>query len=206
MLSSKVWISILFTIALIASRGHAGDIEVTNPSFEDYIVAGGFFTWHGEGLIDYGWEVEVGAPVGVFHPNTSVFPIIPDGVNTAYSQGPIISQVLSEVLVEEVGYTLTVGVGNPANVAGFPGYKVQLWAGNTLLAEDDNTLTPAEGGFQTSAVEYTSPLGDPSAGQLLEIRLVSLGAEVNFDMVQLQDDVDLAPESKTWGSIKALYR
>ena len=202
---SKAFSSILLTLALITGYAQAVEIEVINPSFEDYLLVGGYYTSSGEGLIGYGWEVEEGIQVGVYRPSVSVFPSIPDSLNTAYSHGPVISQVLSAVLEEGVDYTLTVEVGNPAGLEGFPGYRIQLWAGDSLLAEDDNTLTPAEGEFMTSTVEYSSPLGDLNAGQPLEIRLVSLGAEVNFDLIQLHDNLDVAIQSKTWGQIKRLY-
>jgi hypothetical protein len=46
-------------------------------------------------------------------------------------------------------------------------------------------LTPGEGQFATSTLIYDSPASDPPAGQLLEIRLVSNGIQVNFDDVRL---------------------
>ena len=123
-----------------------------------------------------------------------------------------VTQVLSEELAPNTRYTLTVEVGNIASCAGlvapylgffaldgFPGYQVQLLAGGTLLAEDDNSLfdelLPAEGEFRTSRFVYqTGPSVAP--GQLLEIRLISLNqgtavpgqgaVEVDFDDVRLE--------------------
>jgi hypothetical protein len=157
-------------------------------------------------LTGKGWEVQAGAAVGVFRPSQTVFTTVPDGVNTAYSQGPTISQRLAAVLVAGTTYTLTVAIGNPANISGFPGYRVELWAGTALLAADDNTLTPAAGEFETSSILYVSPPGEPHAGQNLEIRLLAFGAEVNFDLVRLRDNEEVASESITWGKVKTLYR
>jgi len=206
MFSGKFWISVLLALAMVAGSSVAAPIEVVNPSFENYVLAQGYWTWHGEGLTGEGWQVEAGAAVGVFRPSQTVFSTVPDGVNTAYSQGAAISQVLPAFLVAGTTYTLTVAIGNPANIGGFPGYRVELWAGTALLAADDNSLTPAQGEFETSSILYVSPPGDPHAGQSLEIRLLAFGAEVNFDLVRLQDNEEVAAKSTTWGKVKTLYR
>ena len=79
------------------------------------------------------------------------------------------------------------------------GYKVQLLAGGTVLAEDDSSLTPAEDTFETSTVTYVyDPADSDLVGQNLEIRLlgVSNGAysvEVNYDDVRLTADPEYLP-------------
>jgi len=203
---AKTFMFVCLVIIFAAGQGEAEDIDVVNPSFEDYVIGAGSFTWHGEGLIDNGWQVETGAAVGVFRPTIIAYSSVPDSVNTAYSQEYTISQVLTSILEAGTGYTLTVEIGNPANIGGFPGYRIELWAGAALLAADDNTLTPDEGTWETSTVEYSSPLGDPQAGELLEVRLISLGPEVGYDLVQLQDDVEVAGDVSTWGAVKAMFR
>ena len=86
--------------------------------------------------------------------------------------------------------------GEPADgssfysLTGFPGYSIQLFAGGTVLAQDNNTLAPAEGTFALSTVQFTSGGADAGFGQALTIRLLNLnlpnsGIEVNFDDVQL---------------------
>ncbi len=161
-------------------------ILVQNPSFEDF-SAKGLFTVHGVGLTGFGWTVTAGTNVGVFKAGGHFFVPIPDGINTAYSSNTTISQVLNEVLAPNTIYTLEVGIGNQNNVP-FGGYRVQLLAGGTLLAEDNNTLSPANGTFQTSIVTFNALPNDPNWGQPLEIRLVPLGGSTintNYDNVRL---------------------
>jgi hypothetical protein len=76
------------------------------------------------------------------------------------------------------------------NTEGFDwtGYKVQLLAGETVLAEDDNTVAIATGTFGTSTVVYAYDPGDAALlGQPLQIRLFCLGSggEADFDDVKL---------------------
>ncbi|MCK4305730.1 MAG: PEP-CTERM sorting domain-containing protein [Candidatus Eisenbacteria sp.] len=173
-------------------QSSAGVITVVNPSFEDYFLENGAWTHNGVGLT--GWTVSGSGSVGLFNPLESHFPLgIPDGENTAYSHGLIISQVLSAVLTANNEYVLTVGIGDAGN-ATFGGYAVQLLAGGTLLAEDDNTLTPLDGGFVESTVSYTALPDNPDLGNALEIKLLALGPETNFDLVQLSQ----VPEPSTW--------
>ena len=114
---------------------------------------------------------------------------IPDGVNVAYSNGGTISQVLSATLTPGT-YTLLVDIGSRLDeplVANGGVYIVELLAGGTILAEDNNTLKPAPGTFLTSTVTYTASANDPLLGQSLEIRLVNpIGAaQNNYDDVRL---------------------
>jgi hypothetical protein len=100
-------------------------------------------------------------------------------------------------------YTLTVEVGNN-QLFPWAGYKVQLLAGETILAEDDDSLTVAEETFETSTVTYTyNPAHSALLGEKLQIRLFAkLGyiesgvySEMNVDDVQLT----VIPEPATMG-------
>ena len=107
------------------------------------------------------------------------------------------SQQLSSTLSTFTEYTLSVKIGNiapevsaPYDLAGFPGYRVELTAGGTVIAMDDDTLSPAEGTFAQSTVSFTTGDSHPQLGQPLGIRLLNLnapdsGIEVNFDDVHL---------------------
>ena len=105
-----------------------------------------------------------------------------------------ISQTLSDVLTPNTTYRLQVRVGNPNPDEffgpGFPGYAVQLLAGGNVIAQDFNTVNPAEGTFATSTVTYTPRPNDPNLGQPLGIRLIhaleSSGTELGFDDVRLE--------------------
>jgi hypothetical protein len=138
---------------------------------------------------------------------------IPEGNNIAdggyiptYEGGPLrvgdgrvgIFQTLDTVLAPNTQYTLKVEVGNPQSVTvagffypldGFPGYRVELLAGDQILAVDNNTLAPADGTFATSTVTYTSSANDSNLGKNLGIRFINLnqapGSEVDYDDVRL---------------------
>jgi len=120
---------------------------------------------------------------------------VPEGVMCAWAQGNDggLSQVLTETLTSDAQYELTVQVGN-SNAYDWTGYKVQLLAGGTVIAEDNDTLDPALGTFEMSTVIYTyTPEDANKVGLPLEIRLLAGGlatgyAEVNFDDVQLTAD------------------
>ncbi len=145
-----------------------------------------------------GWN-EVGAPlsIGVLHPAEGEFDAgTPEGDNVAFingqDDGDGISQVLAgagSTLTSGAQYTLAVEVGN-SNSFDFEGYRVQLLAGGVVLAEDDNSLNPANGAFKTSTVVYAYDPDEHESliGESLEIRLLSkaeASGEINFDDVRL---------------------
>ncbi|NES65583.1 MAG: calcium-binding protein [Okeania sp. SIO2D1] len=138
------------------------------------------------------------------HPDVGV----PEGNNIAFADSGLLAgegrvgifQPLNTVLETGKRYTLQVEVGNPQaftlqplqasfDLDGFPGYQVQLLAGDEVLAVDDNSLSISEGEFQTATVSYRSSVNDASLGENLGIRLVNLneseGRSVTFDSVSL---------------------
>ncbi len=121
-----------------------------------------------------------------------------------------LSQVLGDTLQADLIYTLSVGIGNigsgtglpPSdqagyfNLFGFPGYRVELWAGTNLVMRDDNSLADEipDAEHRTSVQLVEIDASHPGVGELLEIRLINLnqagtmaepGIEVNFDHVRL---------------------
>ena len=118
-----------------------------------------------------------------------------------------IVQALAEVLEANAHYVLEVEIGNIASgtamsgqffdLDGFPGYRVDLLAGDVVIAQDANSLAGAipEGTFATSTVELTTSADHPQIGEPLAIRLVNLNLidpehpdadlEVDFDDVRL---------------------
>jgi hypothetical protein len=94
-----------------------------------------------------------------------------------------LEQTLGVTLRDGETYTLRVDVVRRPGFGGNP-YFIELYAGPTLLARDNNTLLPAVGGFVTSVLRYSSPVGDPLAGQPLRIR-VGGASQSNFDNVRL---------------------
>jgi hypothetical protein len=119
-------------------------------------------------------------------------------------------QTLAAVLTARTVYTLTVEVGNIASgtsavqpyasygffdLRGFPGYRVELLAGEATIAADENLLRPHEGTFLPTTVRMIVGETHAQLGAPLGVRLVSLNQqdvddpvvdlEVDFDDVQL---------------------
>jgi hypothetical protein len=172
------------------------------------------------GWTPYGASGHADAFLGVLNPGSVFFlPGQFEGNNVAlayfgnYLGGAEfgIEQTLGDTLQLNTTYTLQVDIGNIAsgtstvapylnqglfNLAGFPGYRVELLAGTTLIAMDNDSLNPAEGEFQTSTIQATIGSSHTAQGQDLTIRLISLnlldvndpavtGIEVDFDDVRL---------------------
>ena len=197
---------------MIDPPARAEFLSVSNHSFESPAVAAGAFKvaspppgWSVFGsVLVSGWR-----SVGVVNPNTTLLYLdpVPHGSNVAvvflgptYSNIPTgLFQQLTTTLQARTSYTLTVAVGNIANdptpphnafdFAGFPGYRVELLAGEFVVAADDNSLLPGEGRFVTSVVQVAVGSTHTNIGLPLGIRLINLdaapGIEVNFDDVRL---------------------
>lgn len=122
-------------------------------------------------------------------------------------------QTLAATLQANTLYTLSVeigniGSGNVFNFAGFPGYRVDLLAGGTIIAQDNNSLGGLipEAEFETSTVTFQTGETHAQLNQALGIRLVNLNIidttnattesaelEVDFDDVRLSA-VSAVPE------------
>ena len=202
---------------MMIMNSNAASVAINNSSFENPTTAAGTFTG-GQASGPAGWTVyNSGATnnmrfFGVWNPATtnSFVSGAPDGANvgvvflenTTNIAEAGLQQSLADTLQLSTQYTLTVDVGNFSDVdggsfdfTGFPGYRVELFAGSTLLASDINTLSPGEGIFETSVVSFSTGSSHANAGEALAIRLVNLngaGTEVNFDDVRL--DATAVPE------------
>lgn len=209
----------IFTAAMAIGLGPvalAVPVSILNPSFENPgtgngTFAGGMTTgpnnwtvsntgptntdrffgvWNPTGTLSYDLPIPAGTQIGV------VF------LDDVLGLEAGLRQTLTSTLQTSTQYTLDVDVGNfrftpgdPWDFNGFPGYRVDLMAGSTVLASDNNSLSPGEGVFLTSTVSFTTGSTHPDAGQPLAIRLVNLngaGVEVNFDNVRL--DAVAVPE------------
>ena len=135
-----------------------------------------------------------------------------------------IEQELAAALEANTKYTLEVEVGNIGEgtgsggffpLDGFPGYRIELIAGSTVLAIDDDSLSIAEYEFETSTIMFTVGAAHANLGELLKIRLINLnqipiGNDVNapFDLEVDFDDVRLSavstiPEPASLGLLAA---
>lgn len=208
-------VSLALAVLLSASNARAVSIAIDNFGFEEPNLAGespivgdevftfetppGWELYDPSGLIPADANLSTSF-VGVWDPTSAFFTDeAPEGKNVgaillAQAPGSGIagfSQTLSSTLKAKTRYSLKVEVGNPGAIfAGFPGYRIQLLAGETVVAEDDNILNPAEGSFETSIVSFTTSANTPNLGEQLEIRLLNIldgsGLEVDFDNVRLE--------------------
>lgn len=117
-----------------------------------------------------------------------------------------IEQTLTATLELRNRYTLTVEVGNIASgisvvppfsnfgffdLRGFPGYRIDLLAGETVIGSDDNSLLPGEGEFLTSTFDVVIGNEHDDEGAPLTIRLVNLNnQDINDPVIDLEVDFD----------------
>jgi len=216
--AAGAWVGFVIAAALVLvavlatpTSVRAAPLTVINPSFELPDIAGGTFSGNtSNGPVGWGWSAYYIGPArpsrffGVWDATgTPSFVAVPHGrqvgvvfLDDALGLEAGIRQTLADTLQPFTEYSLSVGVGNfapspggdPWNFAGFPGYRVELLAGNAVLALDNNSLNPGEGVFQTATVNFTTGAAHANMGQALTIRLINLngpGVEVNFDNVSL---------------------
>ncbi|MDD4872087.1 MAG: hypothetical protein PHR77_16135 [Kiritimatiellae bacterium] len=170
---------VFFVLAISLCRVMAGPIGIANPSFEnpvlpDNTASGTTPGWSG------------GPSVAIVNPIFSDFTGV-DGQNVLSVDGSdTASQILSTNLTANRLYVLQVNVGNRLVPTGFGGYKVQFLAGGVLLAEE-SSLQPADRQFLTSEIRYYSYSYDSHLGAPLEIRLLSVGDNVGYDNVRLDE-------------------
>ena len=176
---------------------------IVNPSFEN-----GTTGWIGEGG---GW---IGTWSGFWSnryyldPTDGDMVVSLDGLHGDPVEGTWLTQTLTETLTAGRTYNLAVDVINDGAYHEDVKYKVQLLAGGTVIAEDDDTwpLPLGETGgqnsasyWQTSTVPFTvSDPDDPNyayVGLPLGIRLVCKAdtEEMTFDNVRLTGDPMFPP-------------
>jgi hypothetical protein len=170
-----------------SAASHAAGVLISNPSFELPACPAGCNGGIATAGVS-GWTVEGSAGVfapGQYYWTASYGYLATDGGQVAYAEIGRISQVLSTSLAVDTVYTLSVDIGRRGDTA-FPGYTVELLAGNSVLASGDYHLgVPDPNKFGTATLTYTALQGDANLGQALGIRLSSLGWQTNFDNVRL---------------------
>jgi len=216
-------VGLVAVVCLPVSSAGAAEVTIVNPGFEDPVLAEDDWTWQDvPGWTPIG-HADDDEGVGVWNTTIADFdPVIaPGGENVLYTEYYVggvggVAQILGAKFAADTAYTLTVEVGDSYYYY-FSGYKVQLLAGGTVIAEDNDTLWPPYYEWATSTVAYTyDPADSALVGQPLEIRLLSLGLDkdgpgvddpigVEFDNVTLTtaDDptapfVDAGVDMITW--------
>lgn len=161
-----------------ASLALAQAIDIANPSFEFPELSAGSFT----STSPDGWTGPSGS-IGVFYPTVSTWGYVAsDGDQLAYTNSGAIMQTLDEVVRPGVEYALMVDIIHRPGF--YNTYKVELLAGDTVVAVDDGVLNPPSGGSKVSVVVYRAQPDDPQVGQPLTIRL-SGPTQGNFDNVRM---------------------
>ncbi|MCL1469406.1 hypothetical protein [Argonema antarcticum] len=184
---------------------------VANGGFEEPVLADGGYS----SRTVPGWQIydpfnllgtNANSNLGSLNPSAMAYPgqaTEGNNVLATYFENPTgsgiagVSQTLGQALKANTTYRLSVDIGNNAlDGVDFPGYAVQLLAGNRVIAQDVNTIRPAIGTFAPVSVTYTSSANDGYVGQPLQIRLLNLlqtpGPEVNFDNVRLDSYAPVA--------------
>jgi len=197
-----------------------GVIPLTDPGFENPRDAG-----DGAGFIPYpdgdrdilghlkqytwlmpSWGYHYNGLAGVYNPTADAYvDEAPEGQNVGivdsrqagyYSAAGGFKQTTNASLETGIEYTLSVKVGNPLYNNDFPGYRVQILAGGSVIAQDNDSLSIELGTFVTSTVKFSVAADHAKIGEMIEIRLMtnatmisdensSLVYEVHFDDVKL---------------------
>jgi len=173
----------------------ASPIFVSNFSFEtlpagglpnDSCGTGCFYSigaipgWTGTGISG---QFQPGTQAG----NTQFFTTLSDGITSAFSNGPTLSQTVIPAVQAGFIYTLVVDLGK-RNDFPFDGSADLLINGKTILATG---VAPTSGHWSPFTAIYTGLSAD--AGQPITIQLKSTGLQGNFDNVRL-DATAIIPE------------
>lgn len=169
------------------------NISVANNSFESPDVSGESLSTPAS------WTSNAVGTGGTYDPPGSELPT--SGSQAAWAaNGREISQLLTGITLDaNTSYRLRVDVGDRSGSTGgvtnsFAGYRIQLWAGTTLLAESLNAVMPNDGRTEVTLSYLAGPT--PPAGNL-QIRLAAIAtggatadpARTYFDNVRLDKSV-----------------
>lgn len=164
-------------------QGAPRTVSIANASFEDLVLEDGVHT----PLIP-GWTSTPSGAASTWNPGPTQFSTgIPHGENIAWMYAATISQTLTETLKSEARYSLKVDTGH-RSVAPFGGYRIELLAGGVVLASTTSTSQPKDTWATASLDLFVAP-DNPSVGQPIAIRMVSMGNEMCFDNVRLVEEV-----------------
>jgi len=194
-----LFLSIL-VLGFTTTPAFADNITIQNASFETtnpLNISCGTGCAYNNGPIP-GWIMS--GYGGSFQPGSVYFASpVPDGSVVGYLNGGTISQTLSDSLLANTLYTLSVALGNRFDVISnnlATTYLIQLFAGNTLLNSitgSNALITP--GTFMDVSFNYLSGATLPAGN--LSIVLSSVGPQSDFDNVRLTTTSVAEPGSLT---------
>lgn len=206
--AAALFFSILSTASSIASP-----ILVSNYSFESPATTS---LTHGNAP---GWtQLNNGGQGGVYNPyeyvsddrfyigaNSTTDPanggsgflgIVGENVGYSFNNGPGggFRQTLAATVAADTVYTLTVSVGNRAQIHGegpFAGSLIELIAGNTVIASSTDNVGPTVGSFQDQVTisansnTFADLIGDQITIMLLTTNALRSGIATDWDNVRL---------------------
>jgi hypothetical protein len=174
-------------IFLWAGMAQAASIAITNPGFEDPVLADGDFEWSlypFSGTSVGGWTTAggVGSAAGIINPTTDFFSgEAPEGDNVgfliSYNSAWLI-QTLATTYQEGETYTLTALVGDADN-RDLKDFNIGLYSGGSLASTGGSSPVPADDGF--TLVTATVVADALMAGQPIVIRLYSSSLTLDDD-------------------------
>jgi len=183
---------------VLAASAYGNPIFVNNFSFETLPIGGlpdscGTACTYSIGSIP-GWT-NTGTSSGQMEPgpptNTTYFNSVPDGSVIGFTNLGTISQTVGPTVIAGNTYTLTVDIGQRADEPGI-GTAALLINGNTYLATG---TAPTLGNWSVYTATYTSLSAD--IGDSISIVLSANGPQGDFDNVQLNSALFVAPEPST---------
>lgn len=192
--------------------------RIGNASFDD-IVPGGSALGDGSNVgapAKSAWtfsKVSGKSDAGIFNPGSTSYtgatangtPVGAEGAQIAYlfnnaalastEELSSISQTIGAILLPDMKLDLTVAVGNrlpgDAHNSNYGGYRIELWAGDTLIGFTEDEMIPSDGTFADATLSlFTNDL-DPSlygGSFTLRMTMTSLDrrAATDFDDVRFQ--------------------
>lgn len=174
---SLLLVSAVIALSLMAGTLHADNITVANPGFENTVLSNG-----GTTTSINSW-VEVGTNNGEINPtSTHVSGEAFAGQNVAYSTpaNATITQTLSNLLLANTTYTLSVQVGDRKDALNYRGAILRLLAGGVTIASATNANGTAAGdpadpndGYVPLALVFATVGSHANLGQALGIQLAT---------------------------------
>ena len=192
----------LFIILFVAVSGvWGGAITIQNPSFESPLCG----TTAPAYCQPQYWKTTESIPANgggdaeAFMPEAGVWNSIPNGTQVGYSNGPgdTLSQVLSDSVLANTTYTLSVWVSEQGDIPSTFSPVIELLAGSFTLigltaSNPEGNVAPTETGAAGTpynwvdwTATYTSGASGGAIGQPLKIYLSAGGIQTDYDELSL---------------------
>ena len=201
---------------LAAPSAQATTLLINNADFEaDQYAEGGYTPGKATGWRDLGWYEGTANQTAAQFANHAAQGTTAYVSRIGFSASQSVKQTIADyVIAANTRYTLSVDVGNRADIAGFGGYGFGLMAGDTQLGNlfanlwgTTNPLTGAtigEGTFQRLTLVFETGAAGAEIGELLTVVFgggpnSGYGADYdNFHLDATPIGVSAVPEPATW--------